>query len=82
MKQTIPVKVRVGLVSHTMEKDHHIDSIELQADGKSVGKIKLDPVESKMPEAEFLVNVDKGMKLKAIIHCTTDGDFESSLTLQ
>lgn len=82
MKQTIPVKVRVGLISHMMEKNHYIDSIELQADGKSIGKIKLDPVECKVPEVEFLVNVDKGMKLEAIVHCNVDGEFESSLTLQ
>ena len=81
MRQTIPVIVRIGKISRAMEEDHYIDSIELFANDKSVGKVELDPKESKVPEAEFSVNVDQGMVLKAVAHCTVDKNFESTLTI-
>jgi len=82
MRQTIPVKVRVGLIAHPMEEKHFIDSIELLANDKSVGKVSLNPDDQRIPEADFQVYADSGMELKARVHCTLHGEFESQLKLQ
>jgi len=77
MGQTIPVKVKVGMLSHPMIEEHFIQSIELFAGDKSLGKVELNPKENTTAEAEFNVALSKGLKLRAIAYCNIHGMWES-----
>jgi desulfoferrodoxin-like iron-binding protein len=78
---TIPIRVRVSSVPHPMDEDHYIQSIELFANGTSVGKVELQPKENEMAEAEFQVNIQKGMVLRAVATCNRHGDWASEKTV-
>jgi superoxide reductase len=52
------VKVRIGSVPHPMEEEHHIEFIELMADG-SVHRKFLGPGDK--PEAEFCIETDNAV---------------------
>jgi superoxide reductase len=77
MKQTVPVKIKVGMIPHVMEEAHYIQSIELFANEKSVGRVDLSPKANTVAEAEFQVNINNGMKLKAVIVCNVHGKWET-----
>lgn len=64
------VKVKVGSVAHPMEADHHIEWIEILADGKAYRQF-LNPGDA--PEAEFAVRADK---ISAREHCNKHGMWE------
>ncbi|MBW8040230.1 MAG: desulfoferrodoxin [Planctomycetes bacterium] len=61
------VKVKVGSVAHPMEADHHIEWIEILADGKAYRQF-LNPGDA--PEAEFAVEAGK---ISAREHCNKHG---------
>lgn len=61
------VKVKVGSVSHPMEKEHYIEWIEIIADGKSYRQF-LKPGDS--PEVEFEV---KAENLEVREYCNVHG---------
>ncbi|HHQ44943.1 MAG TPA: desulfoferrodoxin [Candidatus Altiarchaeales archaeon] len=65
------VKVKVGSIPHPMEEEHHIEWIELIADGKSY--IQFLTV-GKPAEAEFCV---KAEKLTAREYCNLHGLWKS-----
>lgn len=60
-----------------MTKEHYIESIELFANDKSLGKVTLDPKSNTEASAEFQVPLAKGMKLKAVEYCNIHGKWES-----
>ena len=64
------VKVKVGSAPHPMEEKHHIEWIEILADGKAYRQF-LDPGDA--PEAVF--NVDASA-VKAREHCNMHGLWE------
>lgn len=64
------VKVKVGSIAHPMEADHHIEWIEILADGKAYRQF-LNPGDA--PEAEFAVRADK---ISAREHCNKHGMWE------
>jgi len=76
----IPIKVRVSSIPHPMNEDHYIQSIELFANGTSVGKVDLNPKENEVAEAEFQVNVQEGMVLRAVARCNKHGDWSVEKT--
>jgi superoxide reductase len=61
------VKVKVGSVPHPMEEEHHIEWIEILADGRAYRKF-LKPGDK--PEAEFCI---KAEKIRAREHCNIHG---------
>ena len=61
------VKVKVGSVPHPMEEKHHIEFIEIIADGRIYRK-SLKPGEA--PEAEFCVKADN---IQAKEYCNIHG---------
>ncbi len=61
------VKVKVGSIAHPMEDDHHIEWIEILADGKSYRQF-LNPGDG--PEAEFAV---EAVQITAREHCNKHG---------
>jgi superoxide reductase len=61
------VKVKVGSVPHPMEEEHHIEWIEILADGRAYRKF-LKPGDK--PEAEFCI---KAEKIEAREHCNIHG---------
>ncbi len=65
-------KVKVGSVPHPMEERHHIEWIEIIADGKTCRKF-LKP--GAKPEAEFEITVEK---IKAREYCNIHGLWKSS----
>lgn len=65
------VKVKVGSVPHPMEEKHHIEWIEVIADGRSCRKF-LKPGD--IPEAEFCV---KPEKIVAREYCNMHGLWKS-----
>jgi superoxide reductase len=65
-------KVTVGSVEHPMEEDHHIQWIELIADGRSYRKY-LNPGDK--PEAEFCIDAEN---VTAREYCNLHGQWISS----
>lgn len=65
------IKVRVGSVPHPMEEKHHIEWIEIVADGRVCRKF-LRPGDA--PEAEFEV---KAEKIEAREYCNVHGLWKS-----
>jgi len=63
--------VKVGSIPHPMEEKHHIEWIELMADGR-VYRQFLKP--GQKPEAEFCV---KAEKVSAREHCNIHGLWKS-----
>jgi len=61
------VKVKVGSVPHPMEEKHHIEWIEIIAEGKTCRKF-LKPGEK--PEAEFEITAEK---IQAREYCSIHG---------
>lgn len=61
------VKIKVGSVAHPMEEKHHIEWVEIIADGKSCRKF-LKPGDK--PEAEFET---KAKKIEAREYCNVHG---------
>ena len=66
------IKVKVGSVPHPMEEKHHIEWVEIIADGKSC-RIFLKPGEK--PEAEFEI---RSQKVAAREYCSLHGLWKSS----
>jgi superoxide reductase len=65
------VKVKVGSVPHPMEEKHHIEWIEIIADGKVYRKfLKL----GEAPEAEFCIQAEE---VTAREHCNIHGLWKS-----
>jgi len=64
-------KVKIGSVPHPMEEKHHIEWIEIIADGKHFRRF-LKPNEK--PEAEFCIKADK---VTAREHCNVHGLWKS-----
>lgn len=65
------VMVKVGEVPHPMEEDHHIEWIEIIADGRSYRKfLKPDDV----PEAEFEISAEE---ITAREYCNLHGLWKS-----
>lgn len=65
------VKVKVGEIPHPMEKDHHIEWIEIITDDRVYRKF-LKPNDK--PEAEFEIDADK---IKAREYCNIHGLWKS-----
>jgi len=65
------VKVKVGEVPHPMEEDHHIEWIEIIADGRSYRKF-LKPGD--VPEAEFEISAGE---ITAREYCNLHGLWKS-----
>jgi superoxide reductase len=65
------IKVKVGSVPHPMEDEHHIEWIEVLADGKAY-RTFLKPGEK--PEAEFCL---KAEKISAREYCNLHGLWKS-----
>jgi len=65
------VKVKVGEVPHPMEEDHHIEWIEIIADGRSYRKF-LKPGD--VPEAEFEISAGE---ITAREYCNLHGLWSS-----
>ncbi len=61
------IKVKVGSVRHPMEEKHHIEWIEVMADGKAYRHF-LSP--GKAPEATFAIEADE---VTAREHCNLHG---------
>jgi len=61
------IKVKIGSVPHPMEEKHHIEWIELIADGKAYREF-LNPGDA--PEAEFNIKADS---MWAREHCNIHG---------
>ncbi|MFC1780374.1 desulfoferrodoxin family protein [Patescibacteria group bacterium] len=78
MGQTVAVKVRVGMVPHVMEEGHFIQSIELFANDKLVGKVDLNAKDNPNPEADFQVALTSGLTLKAVAYCNVHGKWEAT----
>ena len=66
-KTDLGIKVKVGSIPHPMEEEHHIEWIEVIADGKSYRKF-LNSGED--PEAEFEI---KAEKIDAKEYCNIHG---------
>lgn len=77
MGQVVTIKVKVGMIPHVMEEAHYIQSIELLANDKSIGKVALNPKDNPVPEADFQVALAAGMQLKAVAYCNVHGKWES-----
>jgi len=65
------VRVKVGEVPHPMEEDHHIEWIEIIADGRSYRKF-LKP--GNVPEAEFEIRAEE---ITAREYCNLHGLWKS-----
>jgi superoxide reductase len=78
--KAIGVTVNVGKLPHPMIKTHWIQWIELQVDGKPVGKrITLNPGDKAKATAKFKFTPTAGRHtLKATIHCNIHGTWENS----
>ena len=70
-KRENSILVKVGTVFHPMEKNHYIELIEIELDGRSYRKF-LTPGDK--PEAEFEV---KGEEIKAREYCNLHGLWSS-----
>lgn len=81
MGQVVSIKVKVGMIGHVMEDDHFIQSIELQAADKSVGKVDLNPKQNSVAEADFKVPLNAGMQIKAVSNCNKHGRWESVMSV-
>ena len=65
------IKVKVGSVAHPMEEKHHIEWIQVIADGKAYRKF-LKPGEA--PEAEFCIDAEK---VTAREYCNLHGHWKA-----
>jgi len=66
------IKVRIGSVPHPMEEKHHIEWIEVIADGKAYRQF-LNPGDA--PEAVFNISADK---VTVREHCNVHGLWEAN----
>lgn len=78
MGQVVTVKVKVGMIPHPMEEGHYIQSVELFAGEKSLGKKEFKPGVDMQPEADFQVPLTAGTQLKAVALCNVHGKWEGT----
>ncbi len=67
------IKVKVGSVPHPMEEEHHIQLIEVVADGKVLASYHPSPGEK--PEAEWCFENNEGLSARA--YCNVHGLWKS-----
>jgi superoxide reductase len=70
-RESFKIKIKVGILTHPMEKNHHLAWIELFAGPVTLGRKDLELGDK--PEAEFEITLEHKIRLRAASQCNLHG---------